>query len=178
MRPTKSTATWSVSFASRSTAVNTGRCLRIVSSIASTSASVTVASGRSSAIVSTDFTLKSGSTSNSATYLRSLPGVGRDRLDARIGGRAHLFLVDRRGERLAQQVGDDLGLHLRAELLAHHGKRRLARAEALQARRAGDVLEALVDFARDALGRDGHFETTLERTDGGQRYLHDRSLMS
>jgi hypothetical protein len=49
--------------------------------------------------------------------------------------------------------------------LTHHREWRSARAKALEARRAGDLLVAVFDFGGDALGGDGHLETALETRD-------------
>ena len=88
--------------------------------------------------------------------------LGREVLDARVGGGLQVLAAHSLGVRLAQQVAHDLGLHLRGELLAHHGERRLARAEALEARGLRELLEARLDLARDALGGDRDFQAALE----------------
>jgi hypothetical protein len=63
-------------------------------------------------------------------------------------------------------------VHLVAELLLHDGEGRFAGAEALEPRRAGDLLEPLLDFRRDFRGGNGYFETPLEPAGSGDRYLH------
>ena len=108
--------------------------------------------------------------------MRSAPGLHRDRLDARAAGRIQLLLRHRLGERGAHEVADDLAVHLLAVLLADHRERRLARAKALEARRARDLVEPLRDFAVDLRRGDRHFEAALETAGGGQRNLHINSL--
>ena len=57
------------------------------------------------------------------------------------------------GEGLADQVGDDFFLHLRPVVLAHDMDRRLARPEALDARRAADLQQARVHLLAHAVRR-------------------------
>ncbi len=75
IRPLKSMVTRSPSRLSRSTSVNDGRCSRRFCTIASMSAWLTSATGRSTSRPSTLSSSISGITSNTARYLRSAPGA-------------------------------------------------------------------------------------------------------
>ena len=94
--------------------------------------------------------------------------IGGQRLDAGAPGRAELFLSDGLGERAAHEIAQHLRANLLAELLLDDLQRRLAGPEALEPRGARDFLEALLDLAVDALGRDGNFQPSLETAGRGQ----------
>ena len=98
--------------------------------------------------------------------------VDAEGLDARAGSRIQLLLRDRLGEARLHQVGQHFLAHLRAELLLHDLERHLARAEALQLRRAADALQALVDRLLDALPRNADFDAALEGARRLDRNLH------
>ena len=130
--------------------------------MASTSASVTLALGRSTARDSTGLTWISGSTSKWAAYLRSLSGpsaIGSMRGPA---AGAQLLLADRLGEGAAHQVADHFGADLVAELLGDDRERGLAGAEPLQARGARQPLQALLHLVGHLGGGNGHFQAARE----------------
>ncbi len=85
-----------------------------------------------------------------------------ERFDARIAGRPEAFLGHGLDEAFLHQIGDRFRMHLAAELLAHHGKGHLARPETLQARRARQILETLVDATGHEFPGDAHFEAALQ----------------
>ena len=134
---------------------------------------MTLALGRSHGEVdSTGLTWISGSTSKWAAYFRSRLRPERDRLDARAGGGAQLLLADRLGEGAAHQVADDFGADLVAELLGDDRERRLAGAEALQARGARELLQALLHLVGHLGGGNGHFQAPHEAAGVRYRNLH------
>ena len=94
------------------------------------------------------------------------------RLDARVAGRPQFFLRDGLDETALHQVGDRLGVHLSAVLLAHHVHGHLALAEPLEARGARQVLEPLVDAGGHQLARHGHLEAPFQSIRGNYGNLH------
>ena len=95
-----------------------------------------------------------------------------DRFDARATGGTQLLLADGLGEGALHQIIDGLRMHLRAELLAHHGEWHFARPEAFQARRARKALESRIDLAGHTLARHRHFQPPLESFGRRHRNLH------
>ena len=99
-------------------------------------------------------------------------GLGLDRLDAWTAGRAQPLLGDRLGESALHELGNRLGVHLTSELLLDHGIRDLSGTKALDARRASQPLESLVDLSGQALARYSDLEASLETMSRGHGYLH------
>ncbi len=88
--------------------------------------------------------------------------AGLLRLDAGTARRLQFFLAQGFGERLADEVGNDLFPDLRAIVLAHHVDRGLARTETLDADGAADLQEARVDLLAHAACGHRHFDPALE----------------
>src|SRR5690606_28267714 len=83
------------------------------------------------------------------------------RLDLRAAGRVQLLLLDRLVVGRAHDVGQHLAANLVAVVLAHDLPRNLARAKALQPRRAPDLLQARLDLTLDLRVRHAYRQPAL-----------------
>ena len=113
-----------------------------------------------------------GTTSNTARYLRSPPC---SRLIGSMRGPpagVSFSCTTASAKRRLHDVAQHFLADLLAELLPHDLDRDLARAEALQAHRAAQLLQPLVDRLFDVLGGNLDFHPALERAGRLYRNLH------
>src|SRR5690606_39188749 len=92
-------------------------------------------------------------------------------------GRVQLLLNDGLIKGRLDHFSDDFLTRGCTEALANDAHRHLARTEAINARTTSSLLQALVDFVFDALGRNADSHAALKTGDGFNRNLHvERSL--
>src|SRR5690554_2524060 len=108
----------------------------------------------------------------------ALAFVQRLGLNARRAGGVQFFLNDGFIKGRLNHFTDDFLTCRCTKALANHAHRHLARTETINTCTASGLLQALVDFVFDALGRDANTHAALKAGDGFNRNLHVESSLN